>query len=83
MSSMKRFAFFMGFVLGLAGFVLSAGSVLLYLLTGKLPSVETGEDGRPAFGLITPEGVVTVVKEQMERERAKYVTARPEGEEVL
>ena len=31
MSALKRFAFVVGFVLGLAGFVLIAGNMLLYL----------------------------------------------------
>jgi hypothetical protein len=76
MSGMKRFAFVIGFILGLLGFVLIVGNVLLYLLTGKLPSVETGENGRPVFGLMTPEDVATTIREQVERERAKRLGAR-------
>lgn len=82
MSAIKRFAFSVGFILGLAGFVLIVGNVLLYLLTGKLPSVETEEDGRPAFGLIAPEDVVTLIKEQMEKERAKRLGTQPESSEL-
>jgi hypothetical protein len=78
MSTIKRLAFVTGFILGLAGFVLVVGNVVLYLLTGKLPSVEVREDGRPALGLATPEQVVTMVKEQVDRERTRYVGAQPE-----
>lgn len=73
MSALKRLAFGMGFVLGLAGFVVVAGNVLLYLLTGKLPSVEVGEDGKPILGLATPQEIVTLVREQVERERGRHL----------
>ena len=82
MSAMRRFAFFSGFVLGLVGFVLIAGNVLLYLLTGRLPSFEMREDGRPTLGLMTPGEVVTIVKQQMETEREGYTPAPLEGEEI-
>ena len=78
MCTMRRLAFVTGFVLGLAGFVLVVGNVLLYLLTGKLPSVEVREDGRPALGLATPAQVVTMVKEQMDRERERYAGVESE-----
>jgi hypothetical protein len=67
MSAIRRFAFITGFILGMAGFVVVAGSVLLYLFTGKLPSMEIKEGGRPSFGLITPQDVVSIVKEQVEK----------------
>ena len=82
MSAIKRFVFAVGFVVGLLGFVLIVGNVLLYLLTGKLPSVEMHEDGRPVFGLIAPQDVLTLVKEQMERERAKSLGIEPESGEL-
>ncbi len=82
-SAMKRFAFITGVIVGMAGFVLIVGNVLLYLLTGKLPSVETKEDGRPALALMAPEDVINSIKEQVERERAKRLGAQPEtGEQV-
>lgn len=81
MPAMKRFAFITGFVLGLSGFVLIVGNVVLYLFTGKLPSVETREDGRPVFGLMAPQDVVTTIKEQVEKERAKRLGAQPESGE--
>ncbi len=83
MAAIKRFAFITGFILGLSGFILIVGNVLLYLFTGKLPSVETGENGRPAFGLMAPQDVVTTIKEQMEKERAKHLSAELESGEPL
>jgi len=71
MSGLKKFAFAIGFVLGVAGFVLVVGNVLLYLLTGKLPAVEVGSDGRPVMGLVSPQQVVELVKKQVEKERAR------------
>ena len=70
MSAIKRLAFVTGFILGLAGFVLIAGNIVLYLLTGKLPSVEVKDDGRPVVGLVSPQELVTIIKEQVEKERA-------------
>ena len=69
MFAIKRFVFAVGFVVGLLGFVLIVGNVLLYLLTGKLPSVEMDENERPVFGLIAPQDVVTLVKEQRDAMR--------------
>ena len=47
-----------------------AGNIVLYLLTGKLPSVEVKDDGRPVVGLVSPQELVTIIKEQVEKERA-------------
>lgn len=82
MATIKRFAFIAGFIIGLAAFVLIVGNVLLYLLTGKLPSAETTEDGRRVPGLISPEDVVAIVEKQIEGERAKYVSSRPGAGEL-
>jgi hypothetical protein len=82
MAALKRLAFGFGFVLGLAGFVVIAGNILLYLLTGRLPSVEITEEGGPVFGLVSPEEVVSLVKEQVEKERGKGLGPRLESTEV-
>lgn len=76
MSGLKRFAFAVGFVLGLAGFVLVVGNVLLYLLTGKLPALEVKPDGRPVLGLVSPQQVVELVKQQVEKERGRQQAGR-------
>jgi len=81
MSALKRLAFGMGCVLGLATFVLVAGNALLYLLTGKLPSVEVSGEGRPVFGLISPKEVANLVREQVEKERGTRLRAVPESGE--
>ncbi|MGB3905689.1 MAG: hypothetical protein WBB22_12265 [Anaerolineae bacterium] len=75
MSAIKRLAFVTGLILGLAGFVLIAGNIVLYLLTGKLPSVEVKDDGRPVVGLVSPQELVTIIKEQVEKERARSLDA--------
>jgi hypothetical protein len=79
MSALKRLAFGVGFVLGLAGFVVVAGNALLYLLTGKLPTVEVGEDGKPVLSLVTPQEIVTLVREQVERERGRRLGSGAEA----
>jgi hypothetical protein len=71
MSGLRRIAFGAGFFLGLGMFVLLVSNVLLYLLTGRLPAVEMKGDGRPAFALVTPQEVVRLVREQVERERQR------------
>jgi len=52
-------------------FVLLVSNVLLYLLTGRLPAVEMKGDGRPAFALVTPQEVVRLVREQVEKEKQR------------
>ena len=69
MSALKRLAFAVGFMLGLVTFVLVAGNLLLYLLTGKLPSIEVGEGGQPSVGLVSPDEIVNLVKEQAQKAR--------------
>jgi hypothetical protein len=83
MSALKRLAFAVGFVLGLAAFVLVVGNVLLYLLTGRLPSVEIKDDGKPVFGLVSPQEVVNLVKEQVEKERGRLQSQQSEGKQPL
>ena len=83
MTALRRLAFGMGFLLGMAGFVVLAGNVLLYLLTGKLPSVEISEDGTPVFGLMSPQQVVSLIREQVEKERGALQSAVSETGEPL
>lgn len=74
MSALKKIAFAAGFVIGLAAFVLVASNVLLYLLTGKLLSVEVKADGRPVATLMSPEQVVDIIREQVEKGKAQAST---------
>ena len=74
MSALKKIAFAAGFVIGLAAFVLIASNVLLYLLTGKLLSVEVKADGRPVATLMSPEQVVDIIREQVEKGKAQAST---------
>ena len=83
MAALKRLAFGVGFLLGLVTFVLVVGNVLLYLLTGRLPAVEIKDDGRPVFGLVSPQEVVNLVKEQVEKERGRRPGPRLESAESI
>ena len=83
MSGLRRLAFGVGFVLGLGVFVLVVGNVLLYLLTGRLPAVEVKGDGRPVFALVTPQEVVRLVREQVEKERERHRATTLESGDLL
>jgi len=77
MSALRKLAFVTGFVIGLAGFVLIASNALLYLLTGKLLSVEVQADGRPVATLMSPQQVVDVIREQVEKGKAEASAGQP------
>jgi hypothetical protein len=63
MGLMKRFAFYLGLVLGVFA-VAAAGSVALtYLLTGKLPMVGVGGDDAEVT-LMTPDEVASMIREK-------------------
>jgi hypothetical protein len=69
MGVLKRLAFYLGLILGLAT-VAAAGTVLLtYLFTGKFASIEMAE-GKPEVTLMTPDEVVAMVREQVDKARA-------------
>ncbi len=78
MEFLKRIAFYIGLLLGLAT-VATVGTVALtYLFTGKLASVELAE-GKPEVTLMTPDQVVDLVREQVAK--AKAAQAQDEGGE--
>ena len=80
MGVLKRFAFYMGLVLGLVT-VAAAGTVALtYLFTGRFPSVELGGEA-PEVTLLTPDEVVTMVREQVDKAKAAYETEEAGGED--
>lgn len=63
--------------------MLVVGNVLLYLLTGRLPAVEVKGDGRPVFALVTPQEVVRLVREQVEKERERHRATTLESGDLL
>ncbi len=63
MGILKRVAYYLGLLLGLAT-VAAAGTVALtYLLTGKLVSIEM-KDQKPEVTLMTPDEVATLIRER-------------------
>jgi len=66
---LKRLAFYLGFVLGLTTVAAVGMVALIYLFTGKFPSVEMAE-GKPEVQLMTPEEVVAMVREQVDKAKA-------------
>jgi hypothetical protein len=60
---LRRLAFYIGLLLGLTT-IAAAGTVgLTYLLTGKLVSVEMGEE-KPEVTLMTPDEVAALIRER-------------------
>ena len=79
MGFLKRLAFYLGTVLGLAT-VAAAGTVLLtYLFTGKFPSIEMA-GGKAELQLMTPDEVVALVRGQVEKATATQATEIAGGE---
>jgi len=71
----RKIAFGFGLALGLTGFILVGTGLFIYLLTGKIPFIEMQEGGRPAFKLLTPQELASLVKEQ-----AKSLETKPLSE---
>jgi hypothetical protein len=71
MGFLKRFAFYLGMVLGLVA-VATAGTVaLIYLFTGKLISAEVHE-GKPVATLMTVDEVVAMMRAQVSKAKAAH-----------
>ena len=69
MGSLKRLAFYLGLVLGLVTVAVTGTVVITYLFTGKLPSVKmSGEKAK--VELMTPDEVVSLVREQVTKAKA-------------
>jgi hypothetical protein len=78
MRFIRQVAFDLGLLLGLVT-VAAAGTVALtYLLTGRLVSLEMAGE-KPEVTLMTPDEVVTLIREQ--REKAKAQPAEDTGGE--
>ena len=69
MGLLKRLAFYLGLVLGVATMAAAGAVALTYLFTGKLFSVEMAE-GKPEVTLMTPDQVVTMIREQVAAAKA-------------
>ena len=70
----RRLAFLIGLLLGLASIIQAGVAVLTYFLTGKLPAVEmkeTAQGRRPVFKLIPPDQVLEIIKEQAAKGRIR------------
>lgn len=66
MGAMRRLAFCLGLVLGLVVTAVTGAVALTYLFTGKFPFPEM-DDGNAGVQLKTPDEVVAVVREQVQK----------------
>lgn len=78
MGLLKRLAFYLGLVLGVATMAAAGAVALTYLFTGKLFSIEMAE-GKPEVTLMTPDEVVVMIREQVDaaKSEAGAATAEP------
>ena len=72
MGLMKRLAFYLGLLLGLATIAAAGTVALTYLLTGRLVSIEM-EEKKPVITMMTPDEVVALIRERTGRTEAKLV----------
>ena len=72
MGLMKRLAFYLGLLLGLATIAAAGTVALTYLLTGRLVSIEM-EEKKPVLTLMTPDEVVALIRERTGRTEAQLV----------
>jgi hypothetical protein len=79
MGFLRRLAFVLGLLLGLAT-VAAAGTVALtYLFTGKLVSMEMSED-KPQVTLMTPDEVAALIRAQRTGKGGAELDEEPGGE---
>ena len=70
MGFLKRLAFYLGLMLGLLTIAAAGTVAFTYLFTGKFASIEMAE-GKPEMTLMTPDEVVTMVREQVDKAKAE------------
>jgi hypothetical protein len=70
MGFLKRLAFYLGVMLGLLTIAAAGTVAFTYLFTGKFASIEMAE-GKPEVTLMTPDEVVTMVREQVDKAKAE------------
>jgi hypothetical protein len=78
MRFLRRLAFYLGLALGLTTIAAVGTVALTYLLTGRLVSIEMGEE-KPAVTLMTPDEVTALIQEQVSK--AQGQPAEDEGGE--
>ncbi|MGD8794066.1 MAG: hypothetical protein PVF47_16055 [Anaerolineae bacterium] len=69
MGFFRQVAFYLGLALGFVTVTVAGTVALTYLFTGKFPSVEMAE-GKAEVTLMTPDEVVVLVREQVEKAKA-------------
>ena len=69
MGFLRQMAFYLGLALGLVTVTVAGTVALTYLFTGRFPSVEMAE-GKAEVTLLTPDEVVALVREQVEKAKA-------------
>ncbi len=69
MGILRRLSFYLGLMMGLTTIAAVGAVALTYLFTGRFPSVEFGGE-QPEVALLTPDEVVTVVREQVDKAKA-------------
>lgn len=79
MGTLRRLAFFVGLILGLATTAVAGAVALTYLFTGRFPSVEVVE-GSAKAQLMTPDEVVAMVREQVAKAKGAQVVEIQGGE---
>jgi uncharacterized iron-regulated membrane protein len=79
MAILRRLSFYLGLMMGLTTIAAAGAVALTYVFTGRFPSVELGGE-QPEVTLLTPDEVVSVVREQVEKAKAAQ-EAESEGEE--
>ncbi len=72
MELLKRLAFYVGLLLGLATIAAAGTVALTYLLTGRLVSIEM-EEKKPVVTLMTPDEVVALIRERTGKGEAQIV----------
>jgi hypothetical protein len=66
---LRRLSFYLGLMMGLTTIAAVGAVALTYVFTGRFPSVELGGE-QPEVTLLTPDEVVSVVREQIDKAQA-------------
>lgn len=69
MGLLKRLAFYVGLVLGVAAVAVAGTVALTYLFTGKFTSIEAGQEGTKVT-LMTADEIVALIRQQVDKAKA-------------